>query len=331
MRPPHTVPAQWPAIAPGRFAEGIVRGATESCEDCAIGILGLADDLGVRMNSGRPGAADGPAAIRGALARFGTAFDAARNAVMDVRVFDAGDVVAARAEEFHGDAARALEETHRRVREAAAWMHARGMTVIGLGGGHDLTYPAVRGLAESVGGAVAGINVDAHLDVRETAGSGMGFRRLIEGGHLEPSAFVEYGIGRFVNLEAHVRWAEAHGVSLVDVETALDGEVSVREAFHIAFGAGDEGDRNAEGRGVGFVSIDLDGIDGAHAPGVSAVNPMGLPPTAAVEAARLAGVHPGVRHFDVMELNPAFDVDGRTARVAALLVLTFIAGHAERS
>jgi formimidoylglutamase len=312
-------------IAPGRFAQAI---RTDAPDGCAVMILGMPDDLGVAMNGGRVGAAAGPAAIRAALARFGTSFDAARNAPMGVAVYDAGDVVPATAAEFGGDAARALDETHRRVREAAAWGHARGMSVVALGGGHDLTYPAVRALAEAVGRPVAGINVDAHLDVRETAGSGMGFRRLIEGDHVEPSCFVEYGIGRFVNLESHVRWAEERGVSLVDIETALDGEVSMREAFHIAFG---RGEHNAEGDGVGFVSIDLDAIDASAAPGVSAPNPMGLTAAHAVEAARLAGVHRGVRHMDIMELNPAFDVDGRTARIGALLALTFIAGHAERA
>jgi formiminoglutamase len=265
------------------------------------------------------------------LAKYGTTFDAARNAPLIVRVYDAGDVTPAKPADFGGDAGKALAETHHRVHEAAAWIHAQNMVVLAVGGGHDLTYPTVRALADAQGAPVAGINVDAHLDVRETVGSGMGFRRLIEGNHLEPSRFVEYGIGRFVNVEAHIRWAEEHGVSLVDIETALDGEVPMREAFHIAFGAGGRGDNNTEGEGVGFVSIDLDAIDCASAPGVSALNPMGLPTSAAVEAARLAGIHPGVRHMDIMELNPTFDIDGRTARIAALLALTFIAGLAERA
>lgn len=324
MRAPHTTAPHWPTIAPGRFASTI---ATENLDGCAIALLGLPDDLGVSMNSGRPGAAGGPAAIRAMLARFGTTFDTARNALLDVRVCDAGDVTPALPADFGGDRAAALAETHQRIRAATAWIHARGMTVLGLGGGHDLTYPAVQGLADAVGHAVAGINIDAHLDVRETAGSGMGFRRLIEGNHLEPSRFVEYGIGRFVNAEEHVRWAEERGVSIVDIETALDGEVPVREAFGIAFGRGEDG---AEGEGIGFVSLDLDAIDGAAAPGVSAPNPMGLSPASAVEVARLAGIHPGVRHFDLMELNPNFDVDARTSRIAALCALTFIAGFAER-
>jgi len=328
MRAPHTIPPTWPDIATGRFASSIAR---DNPTDCAVAILGLPDDLGVRLNAGRPGAAAGPTAFRAALAKYGTTFDAARNTPLGVRIYDAGDIVPADPAEFAANPQRALDETHHRVREAAAWIHAKGLIVLGIGGGHDLTYPTVRALAEEIGAPVGGINVDAHLDVRETAGSGMGFRRLIKGDHIEPSRFVEYGIGRFVNTEAHVRWAEDQGVSLVDIDTALDGEVPMREAFHIAFGVGGTTDHPTGSALTGFVSIDLDAIDASSAPGVSALNPMGLPVSTCVEAARLAGAHPAVRHLDIMELNPAFDIDGRTARIAALLALTFIAGIAERA
>jgi formiminoglutamase/guanidinobutyrase len=55
-----------------------------------------------------------------------------------------------------------------------------------------------------------------------------------------------------------------------------------------------------------------------------------VPPAYAVGLARAAGRHPAVRHFDVMELCPVHDEGDRTARLAALLVLAFLAGLAER-
>ncbi len=82
---------------------------------------------------------------------------------------------------------------------------------------------------------------------------------------------------------------------------------------------------------VAFVSIDLDVIDGAQAPGVSAVNPCGLPVHLVCEIARRAGADVRVKHVDVMELSPPQDdASGRTARIAALLFLHFVAGFAER-
>jgi arginase family enzyme len=57
---------------------------------------------------------------------------------------------------------------------------------------------------------------------------------------------------------------------------------------------------------------------------------MGLSVECAARFAEEAGRRAEVRHFDIMELSPPHDVDGRTARVAALLFMQFVAGFAER-
>ena len=79
-----------------------------------------------------------------------------------------------------------------------------------------------------------------------------------------------------------------------------------------------------------FVSFDLDVLDAAHAPGVSAPNPAGWTVRRAEAWVRAGGADRRVRCFDLMELNPAHDSEGRTARVAAHLFLTFLAGFADR-
>lgn len=89
-----------------------------------MGLIGLADDLGVRLNSGRPGAKGGPSAFRAALARYGSS-DAAWPGV-----FDAGDVDPA-----PGDDAAALDRTHARVTEAVAALLDAGLLPVGVGGG----------------------------------------------------------------------------------------------------------------------------------------------------------------------------------------------------
>ena len=71
MTIPHCSPPVWPeAIPASRFASLIRRASPEGCR---IGLIGLADDLGVRLNNGRPGAREGPRAFRAALARYGVA------------------------------------------------------------------------------------------------------------------------------------------------------------------------------------------------------------------------------------------------------------------
>jgi formimidoylglutamase len=308
---PFTHPAEWPPIRPGRFAETIRRGGEPA--HGGVALIGLPDDLGVRLNGGRPGAAEGPRALRAALAAFGTTWDLGAGAPLAVDVVDAGDV-----EPAPGDGEAALLETHARVEAAVGALYDAGCVTVGIGGGHDLTLPCVTAASRRYGRALGGVNLDAHLDVRERIGSGMPFRRLITGGFLDPRKFVEFGLGRFANDRGDVEWLRAQGASLLTVEEAADhAPVEVLE-------------RALTGPGFGFVSIDLDGIDAAFAPGVSALNPMGLGVRDACRLAEAAGRDPRVVHFDIMELSPPQDQHGRTARVAALLFLSFIAGLAGR-
>ncbi len=314
MRPPHTTAVRWPPVAADRFAAAI---RSDSPDGCRVALLGLPDDTGIALNHGRSGAAEGPAAFRSALAAYGTAWDALAGRALDVPVFDAGDVAPA-----PGGNEAALRETHARAAAAAAALHAQGLTVVGIGGGHDLTLPTVTALSRHVGRAVGGINLDAHTDVRETVGSGMPFRRLIEAGALDPRRFVAAGLSRFANAQAHVAWLTSKGATLVPVEEVLELGMLARNWLDVALGP----DREA----AGFVTIDLDGLDGGEVPGVSAVNPLGVPVPGACHLAEAAGADPRVRHFDLMELSPPNDPSGRSARVAVLLFLSFITGFATR-
>lgn len=324
---PHTQPGVWPSIGAGRFAASIRR---DSHAGCRVALVGLPDDLGVRLNNGRPGAAEGPAAFRTALARYGTGWDAETELELDVPVFDAGDVVPA-----PGDDAAALHRTHARVTEALLAVHASGMVPVCIGGGHDLTFPTVRALALSRGdthGPVGGINVDAHLDVRDTPGSGMPFRSLIEGGFVDPRKFTVVGAGLFANTREHFQWLTGRGARVLGIESVMEYGVSDTDTFTRCMRKAAVG--SAQRFGTGFVSIDMDCLDASCAPGVSAMNPMGLTVRHVEQIAREAGEHPAVRHFDLMELSPPNDKPagaGMTARIAALLFLSFIRGFAERA
>jgi formiminoglutamase len=313
VRPlPGTQPGSWPAMRPGRFAQTI---RTDSPQGCQIALLGLPDDTGVRLNLGRPGAAAGPAAFRNALAATGTTWDTARQIALAVRVFDAGDVLPAT-----GDDEAALLATHARVAAIATQLHQLGLTVVGIGGGHDLSLPGISALSTHAGGPLGGVNLDAHLDVREKVGSGMPFRRLIEGGWLDPKRFVELGLGRFACDRGDVEWLRQQGARLVLAEDVARDGVRTAEVLSVALAGG-----------TGFVSIDLDGLDAAFAPGVSAPNPFGLGVGDAVALAEAAGRDARVRHFDLMELCPPHDLGGRTARTAAYLFLSFVSGYQQRS
>ena len=77
-----------------------------------------------------------------------------------------------------------------------------------------------------------------------------------------------------------------------------------------------------------YLSFDIDSIRSSDAPGCSAPSPIGLTGYEACEIARIAGAH-GTQMFDIVEVSPAFDVDGRTSRLAARMIAYFLAGISE--
>ncbi|GJM18086.1 MAG: arginase [Phycisphaeraceae bacterium] len=291
MRVPHCQPGVWPeGIPSGRFAAGV---RTDDPAGCTVALIGMPDDTGVRLNNGRPGAAEGPGAFRAALAAYGAREPAG---IAWPGVFDAGDVTPS------GDD---LHATHARVTEAVGAALDAGLFPVGIGGGHDLTFPFVRAVAGRADEAMVGVYFDAHLDVRDADGSGMPFRRLIEGGHARELHV--HGLDRFANSREHVEWFLANGGRVGDFGRKMEWP---------------EGDL--------FVSLDLDVLDQAHAPGVSAMNPNGWSPMLCEQWCRAAGLCERVRCFDVMELSPPHDDRGRTARLAAHMFLAFLSGFAER-
>lgn len=298
---------------------------------CRVAMLGLPDDTGVRLNSGRPGAAEGPAAFRAALSRYG---------VMDVadwtypKVFDAGDV-----QPVSGADEAALLATHARVREAVRAILDLGLFPIAIGGGHDLTGAFAGAVIEwhrehasnstvdarqnddddddappdtDAPATFGCVYCDAHLDVRAQVGSGMPFRKLIERNGVGP-LLVE-GLDPFANAREFLDYFEDHMGHIAEPDE--DAQERYDEIF-------------AETKHI-VASFDLDAIDMAHSPGVSAMNPSGMTPAEAQRHVQRWGTDPRVACFDIMELSPPNDEGGRTARLAARLFLAFLAAWSTR-
>lgn len=309
---PHLAPPIWPESLPraGGMAASIVRNAPELTEDraaqatmakCRVALIGLPDDTGVALNHGRPGARRGPGAFRAALHRYGVAMplDEPGDSRAYPRVFDAGDVV------LGGD----IHETHDRVSEVAEALITRGLFPIAIGGGHDLTFAFVRGVARALGGGpMAGASIDAHLDVRAEVGSGMPMRSLLEGGFITRPRCV--GLNPLVTLHEHAEYFRARG-----------------GVIHLAPPPPQE---LFEQGPPAFLTLDMDAFDAAHCPGVSAVNPCGLTPREVEPLVRAAGRNPDVRCFDIMELNPDADPSERSARLTVHMFLTFLRALGER-
>ena len=175
-----------------------------------------------------------------------------------------------------------------------------GARPIALGGDHAITYPVLRAI-HAAHGPVTILHVDAHPDLYdEFEGNRFShacpFARIMEEGLAR--RLVQVGI-RGMNGPQRAQ-ADRFGVGVIDMR------------------AWAEGSRPTIEEGPVYLSIDLDGIDPAHTPGVSHREPGGL--TVRDVLGLIQGVGGTVVGADVVEFNPLQDVGGLTARVAAKLV-----------
>ncbi len=269
-------------------------------------LLGLPYDGGVPS---RPGARFGPRAIREALASFGT-WDGEGEVAP---VADLGDLALPSM-----NAAAA----HARIEEASRRVFAAGARPVFLGGDHGITGSLLRGLAAARPEArLALVTVDAHLDVREyddeaSLSSGTPFRRALETPILSGDRVAMIGIRRFANSRHYLEWAEGRGVRLTTVEE-IETHGAARAAKAALY-------RATEGADALYLSVDLDAADAAFAPGVSAAGTGGLTAREMIEIVRTVAADPRLVGADLMELSPPHDPDGRTARLAARLLLELL-------
>lgn len=269
----------------------------------AVHLIGYASDEGVERNGGRQGAAKGPEALRAALGSL---------AVHEsTSLIDVGTVTTQ-----NTDLEGSQRELSDRVRDLVAAQGLGGMTVV-LGGGHETSFATHRGAYEAIG-PMQVINFDAHFDLRaaDRPTSGTPFKQIAElvGDAFDYSVF---GISKPNNTKVLFDTADELGVATVlDSELA---EMTVREAAERAL-ATVKGDRPIH------LSIDLDVLPAAVAPGVSA--PAGFGVEYPVLRAMVAAVASTgrVALLDVVELNPDFDVDNRTAKAAARLIDDAVVG-----
>ena len=256
-----------------------------------------------------------PAAIREALRRYSPALmpsdtnpDGADFGAL--RVVDLGDI-----EEPDGP------EGEARTRAAVAEASTRSRLVVALGGDNSVTVATAQGSLGDL--STAGlITLDAHYDLRDGVSNGSPVRRLIEAG-LDGRRVVQLGIADFANSAAYARRATELGITVVHVDElrSLGMVLAMTEALDVA----------GAGGGRIHLDIDVDVCDRSVAPGCPASMPGGLAAWELRAAVRAAARDPRVVSADIAEVDATADTrDGRTVRLAALLVLELLAGVALR-
>lgn len=278
-----------------------------SIDKPAYGILGFVCDEGIKRNQGRPGAAEGPAALRKALGKLPVH-------THDAFLYDFGNITC-----VDGN----LEESQRALGEAVAILSNLGICPIVIGGGHELAWGHFLGIASAYPGqGCAIVNFDAHFDLRpllegKKGSSGTSFNQIAQFLQAQNLRF-DYtclGIQSLGNTEILFNKAKELKASIVYAEDFHEGgtEKSLSLIEEVI----------ARSEKI-YVSICLDVFAAPFAPGVSAPQALGLLPWHAIPGIKLLSDSGKVIGWDVAELSPPFDRDGTTAQLAASLISLMI-------
>ncbi|MFC7071925.1 formimidoylglutamase [Halovenus rubra] len=246
---------------------------------------------------GRPGAREGPAAIRNSLAGVKSHhFDAGP-------VQSVGDLGTVEVPSGHS-----VSETQAAISDVTARIHEQETVPVFLGGDNSLTYPNVEPVLDRKG-SVGVISLDTHLDCRVVQGepsSGSPYRQLHEAG-LDNMAVL--GARHFETSTAYADYLREQGGEIITAEEvgddpveAADRALSAVETDHL------------------YVSVDIDVLDATAGPGVSAPTPGGITTRELFRMVRLLASVDRLVGFEVVETAPSLCPDGRTADAAARTV-----------
>ncbi|WP_327050509.1 formimidoylglutamase [Halomicrococcus gelatinilyticus] len=304
-----THPDEWtvPSSDPNdeQFGDVVERASLADADDYDAVLVGEPYDGAV---IGRRGAREGPAALRDALAATKTHhFDA--GPVADVA--DLGDV-----DVPADEGVAAVQDA---VQSATEDVHESDAVPVFLGGDNSLTVPNAAPLLDA--GSLGIVNFDAHLDCRELRDgptSGTPYRQLHEAGL---DAYSVVGARHFETSTAYADYLRERDGEVVTSEEVGDDVVSAVDSAL----AGMDVDAL-------YVSVDLDVLDAAAAPGVSAPTPGGLTTRELFRALRLVASSarrerggPQIVGFEVVECAPPLDEGDRTARAGARAIAHFLA------
>jgi formiminoglutamase len=267
-------------------------------------LIGFPCDEGVGRNGGRVGAAGGPAALRAALSNL--------PCLDEPPLSDAGDVC---------DPGDSLEAAQTRLGETVARVLKQGALPLALGGGHEIAWGTFQGIAAAREHArLLIVNLDAHFDLREAMqpNSGTPFRQIHDwcAAGSRPFDYRVLGISRYANTRALFDRAKGFGVRYwldegLQTESALAAAQAALSAEFANFDAV-------------YLTVCLDVLPAAVAPGVSAPGVLGVPLSHVERLIDLVAGCGKLVASDIAEFNPQYDRDGITARVAARLVARIV-------
>jgi agmatinase len=231
----------------------------------------------------------------------------------------------------YGDAAVDFESAHRSIepiRGLVREVAETGSMPFVIGGDHALMYPDVAALADVYGRDKIGVvHFDAHYDagrfgIGHHLTHGNPVRRLIEQGYVSGHNFVQVGLRGYIPDDEDLAWMRDQGFRyhfMAEVEKHGWEEVMERAIAEAA-----------EGTDYLFLSLDIDVLDPAYAPGTGTPEPNGLTPRELFPLLRRLGAETNLVGVELVELNPLVDPTYVTPLVANRCAREILTGIAMR-
>jgi agmatinase len=278
-----------------------------------VAVLGAPTD---DLVSDRPGARFGPRAIRAASCPPGPHLEAKVDAFAELSVVDFGDAAVIPADPVR---------THAAIEALVGQVLAAGAIPVVLGGDHSISEPDIRAVA-TARGPVGLVHFDTHTDTgTEVYGveisHGTPFYRLVEQGHLDPRRYVQVGLRGYWPGETEFGWQAEQGITSLFMHEVRELGIAevVRRAVEVV------------GAGPAFLTIDVDVLDPAFAPGTGTPEPGGMATVDLLWAARTLATELDLAGADVVEVIPtAVGSADITALAADRIVREILTGIALR-
>ena len=239
--------------------------------------------------SDRPGARFGPRGIRSASLQAGPSVEIGIDPLAALRVVDFGDAPVVPA-----DAAG----SHAAIERTVAEVLAADVFPVILGGDHSITEPNVRACA-AVAGPLGLVHFDTHTDTgTEVFGvefsHGTPMYRLVEGGAVDPRRYVQIGLRGYWPGETEFAWQAERGITAFTMG-------DIRE---LGIGGVVERTLATVGPGPVFLTVDVDVLDPAFAPGTGTPEPGGMTSADLLWASRTLAAGLELVGADVVEVAP---------------------------
>jgi agmatinase len=278
-----------------------------------VAIVGAPTD---DLVSDRPGTRFGPRAIRSASCPPGPHLEAKIDAFAELRIVDYGD-----APVLPADPAR----THAAIEDTVGEVLDAGLIPIVLGGDHSIAEPDMRACAKRHG-PVGLVHFDTHTDTgTEVFGvevsHGTPMYRLVRDGHVDSKRYVQIGLRGYWPGEQEFGWQAQQGITAFFMHDVRDRGIDAIVEQTI----------ETVGDGPVFLSVDVDVLDPAFAPGTGTPEPGGMTSVDLLKAVRALAERLELVGADVVEVIPtAVGSADITALVADRIVREILTGIALR-